>query len=114
MAVGLDSPVGIGGGRLSLPQRQKLGLARAILKRPDILVLLRRRRAARPARADRVARRAAREFAGRTVIWALQHDDWAARFDQVLVMEEGRVVATGAFRRPGEGPARVRQLAAAS
>ena len=39
MAVGLDSPVGIGGGRLSVAQRQKLGLARALVKRPDILVL---------------------------------------------------------------------------
>ena len=39
MAVGLDSPVGIAGGRLSLAQRQKLGLARAIMKRPDILVI---------------------------------------------------------------------------
>ena len=39
MAVGLDSPVGIGGGRLSVAQRQKLGLARALVKRPDMLVL---------------------------------------------------------------------------
>ena len=35
----LDSPVGIGGSRLSVAQRQKLGLARAIIKRPDMLVL---------------------------------------------------------------------------
>ena len=54
------------------------------------------------------------EMGNRTLIWALQQADWATRFDQVLVMEEGRVVASGAFRQPGEGPARVRQLAAAS
>ena len=39
MAVGLDLPVGIAGGRLSVAQRQKLGVARAVVKRPDILVL---------------------------------------------------------------------------
>ena len=37
--VGLDFPVGIGGGRLGTVQRQKVGLARALLKRPDVLVL---------------------------------------------------------------------------
>jgi putative ABC transport system ATP-binding protein len=37
--VGLDFPVGIGGKRLSAAQRQKLDLARALVKRPDLLLL---------------------------------------------------------------------------
>ena len=37
--VGLQARTGVGGGRLSLAQRQKLALARAILKRPEILLL---------------------------------------------------------------------------
>src|SRR3546814_18703700 len=37
--VGLDFNVGIGGARLSSVQRQKLALARALLKRPDLLVV---------------------------------------------------------------------------
>src|SRR3546814_17718942 len=36
--VGLDFNVGIGGSRLNAVQRQKLALARALLKRPDLLV----------------------------------------------------------------------------
>ncbi|MEH6473336.1 MAG: ABC transporter ATP-binding protein/permease, partial [Halopseudomonas sp.] len=37
--VGLDFQVGTAGSRLSLAQRQKLAVARALVKRPDVLVL---------------------------------------------------------------------------
>jgi ABC-type taurine transport system ATPase subunit len=39
LEVGLDFEVGVGGARLSQAQRQKLGLARALVKRPDMLVV---------------------------------------------------------------------------
>ena len=35
---GLNYEVGVGGGRLSATQRQKLGLARALIKTPDLLI----------------------------------------------------------------------------
>ncbi|MGE3743092.1 MAG: ABC transporter transmembrane domain-containing protein [Geminicoccaceae bacterium] len=95
MAVGLDSPVGIAGGRLSMGQRQKLGLARALVKRPDLLVLY-----------DPLGPLDQREqielrdglleaTRGTTVIWALQHDEWASRFDQIIELDEGRLVRVG-------------------
>jgi ABC-type multidrug transport system fused ATPase/permease subunit len=37
--VGLDYAVGIAGSRLSPAQRQKVGLARGLLKRPDLVIL---------------------------------------------------------------------------
>ena len=37
--VGLDYNVGTGGSRLSWPQRQKTAIARAVLKRPDLMIL---------------------------------------------------------------------------
>ncbi len=37
--IGLNFQVGVGGSRLSTVQRQKLAIARAILKRPDLLIL---------------------------------------------------------------------------
>ncbi|MFZ1430707.1 MAG: ABC transporter transmembrane domain-containing protein [Geminicoccaceae bacterium] len=95
MAVGLDSPVGIGGGRLSLAQRQKLGLARAIMKRPDMLILydplgpldLREQTELRDALLEALT--------DSTVIWALQHEEWASAFDQVLELREGRLAHHG-------------------
>ena len=101
MAVGLDYPVGIGGGRLSLAQRQKAGLARAVVKQPDILVLydplgpLDQREQIEV----RDALLAATE--GRTVIWALQHDEWATAFDHVIELDEGRLVREGPVRGGG-------------
>jgi len=29
------------------------------------------------------------------VIWALQHDEWASKFDQVIELDEGRLVRVG-------------------
>ena len=37
--IGLEFQVGVGGSRLSTVQRQKLAIARAMLKRPDLLIL---------------------------------------------------------------------------
>jgi ABC-type multidrug transport system fused ATPase/permease subunit len=90
--VGLRTECGLGGGRLSAAQRQKLGLARAIIKRPDILVL-----DDATALVDSVEQPALRDalleaWRGRTLIWALQNDDWLERFDRVLRLEAGRVV----------------------
>src|SRR5262249_39787407 len=39
IAIGLEFSVGSSGSRLSLGQRQKTALARALLKRPDIVIL---------------------------------------------------------------------------
>jgi ABC-type transport system involved in cytochrome bd biosynthesis fused ATPase/permease subunit len=37
------------------------------------------------------------EFAQRTLIWAVSHSEWAARFDHVLIMRDGRVVEQGRY-----------------
>jgi putative ABC transport system ATP-binding protein len=95
--VGLDSPAGIGGARLSLPQRQKLALARAILKRPDLLVVDEAIGPLDPAEQQAVLESVLTAFDGRGVVWVLQQNDWAARFDEVLVMRGGRVAAQGRY-----------------
>ncbi len=102
--VGLDASCGVGGGRLSPAQRQKLVIARAVLKRPDVIVLYDSVGALDPQEQIRVRDALLEEFAGRTLVWAVQHDDWAARFDQVLVLPKGRLVPADAFRS-GAGPA---------
>jgi ABC-type thiamine transport system ATPase subunit len=92
MAVGLDSPVGIGGSRLSVTQRQKLGLARALVKRPDMLVLYDPLGPLDPREQLEVRDALLEASVGRTVVWALQHDDWAGMFDQVIRLDGGRLV----------------------
>ena len=95
MAVGLDWPVGIAGGRLSMTQRQKLGLARAVVKRPDVLVMFDPLSPLDHREQIEVRDAVLAATADRTVIWALQHDDWAAEFDQVIQLDAGRLVAVG-------------------
>ncbi|MGI9437559.1 MAG: ABC transporter ATP-binding protein, partial [Geminicoccaceae bacterium] len=96
--VGLQAEVGVGGSRLSLSQRQKLALARALLKRPDVLVAHDPTSPLDPAEQLAVIDSLIKEFDGRTLIWSLNRTDWAERFDHVLVMRNGRIVEQGAYQ----------------
>lgn len=99
--VGMRAECGIGGNRLSTPQRQKLALARALMKRPDILIL---HDATMPLDSfeQPLLRDALLEACeGRSLIWALQSDDWVDRFDRVLSMSEAKVTLRGS-EGPGE------------
>ena len=102
MAVGLDHHVGIGGGRLSSIQRQKLGIARAILKQPDILILNEATAVIDGASQTRIMNALLEEFEGRTVIWILHRASLADRFDRVIVMQGGHVIEQGTFEEVSE------------
>ena len=95
--VGLQAEVGVGGTRLSLPQRQKLALARALMKRPDILIAHDPTSPLDPNEQLAVISSLVREFEGRTLIWSLNRIEWAEYFDHVIVMRHGRIVDQGAF-----------------
>ena len=95
--VGLLAEVGVGGARLSLQQRQKLALARALLKRPDILILHDAVSPLDPGEQVKVLDALLEAFEGRTLIWSLGRSDLAKRFDYVLVMRQGRIVEQGAY-----------------
>ena len=90
MAVGLDSPVGIGGGRLSLAAAPEAGLARAIVKRPDILVLYDPLGPLDPREQIEVRDALLGVRRKRTVIWAYSTTNGPALFDQVIELDEGR------------------------
>ena len=92
---GLDFQVGIGGGRLGGIQRQKVGLARAILKRPDVLVLSDATAGFDGAAHARIADNLFREFAGRGIVWSLHRAELARAFDRAVVMRAGRAVESG-------------------
>jgi putative ABC transport system ATP-binding protein len=111
--VGLQAPTGVGGSRLSLPQRQKLALARAILKRPEILILYDAAGPLDPVEQRTILDTLLEEFSGRTLIWALNRSDWAERFDHVLVMRNGRVVEQGSYHELNRDGSAFHELIAA-
>ena len=102
--VGLDFQVGIGGARLTPAQRQKVSIARALMKRPDVLVIDEATAALDRASQRRVMENLFSEFTGRTLIWSVHHASLAEEFEHTLVVDGGRVVEQGRFadlKRPG-------------
>jgi len=99
MLFGLDFSVGVAGARLSAAQRQKLGIARAVLKRPDLLLLAEAGNALDGASQAKVVDRVLKEFKGRCIVWSLSRARFAKEFDFVLVMRAGRVVEQGTFEQ---------------
>jgi ABC-type multidrug transport system ATPase subunit len=94
--VGLGSECGPGGSRLTPPQRQKLALARAALKRPAVLVLDDATALLDPSEQTEVRDGLLDAFADRTVIWSIANETWAERFTIVLALDQGRVTVSGA------------------
>ncbi len=97
IAVGLDHSVGVGGARLAAPQRQKLALARALLKRPELLILNEATSSLDGASQAAVQANVRRHCQGRGLIWALPRAGLARDFDEVIVLKSGRVAAHGRF-----------------
>jgi putative ABC transport system ATP-binding protein len=93
--VGLGYEVGTGGSRLSLAQRQRTAIARAVLKRPDLLILNEATNALDGPAQGKVTEGIRMEFAGRGVVWALHRASLARNFDRVLVMSGGKLQEQG-------------------
>jgi putative ABC transport system ATP-binding protein len=87
LEAGLAFQVGVGGGRLTGAQRQKLGIVRALLKRPDLLVLNESTSAMDPSVQDRVAANILEERGGKGVVWVVSRVGMAALFGRVAVLE---------------------------
>ncbi|MBB4264412.1 cyclic nucleotide-binding domain-containing protein [Roseospira visakhapatnamensis] len=93
--LGLDTDIGIAGRRLSGSQRQKLLVARALMKRPGLLVLSGATGALDSGAREALARGARDEMAGRALVWAdSEPPDPAMTFDHVWRVSGGKVVST--------------------
>jgi ABC-type cobalamin/Fe3+-siderophores transport system ATPase subunit len=97
MQVGLDHQVGIGGSRLSPVQRQKIAIARAVLKHPDLLVIDEATAAMDGATQAKVMKALFSEFKDRGLIWVLHRASLSSEFDHTLVLDGGKVVEQGRF-----------------
>jgi ABC-type methionine transport system ATPase subunit len=97
MLFGLDFRVGVAGARLSAGQRQKLGIARALLKQPDLLILAEAGNQLDGAVQAKIITNVLKEFKGRGIVWGLSRARFAKHFDHVLVLRSGRIVEQGKF-----------------
>jgi thiol reductant ABC exporter CydD subunit len=91
---GYHTLVGAGGHGLSAGQRQRLGLARALLRDAPLLVLDEPTVHLDPAAAARVAATVEGLRGTRTILLITHDPDLAATADRVLRMEAGRIQAT--------------------
>jgi ABC-type transport system involved in cytochrome bd biosynthesis fused ATPase/permease subunit len=114
LEVGLDFSVGIGGARLSQGQRQKLAIARVLLKRPDIIILNEATAIFDSSTQARIMDGVFKAGNEATIIWALHNPTLADRFDRVIVLAEGRVAEQGSHEELGRAGTLFAELVAAA
>jgi len=94
---GLEYEVGVGGARLSGSQRQKLALARSLIKQPDLLVVNEATAILDTAAERRLIDKVRKHMLNRGVFWVLGRAQLAAQFENVMVMERGKLTDNGLF-----------------
>ena len=92
---GVSTPVGQRGDSLSAGERQLVAIARAHVAAPDLLVLDEATSAVDPATEQRLTRALDRLTEGRTTLTIAHRLSTAERADEVLVVDDGRVVQRG-------------------
>ena len=91
----LEAPISQGGTNVSGGQRQRLAIARALVKRPEIYVFDDSFSALDTATDQRLRAALAREVTDATVIVVAQRVSTIIDADQIIVIEDGAVVGTG-------------------
>lgn len=89
---GLAYNVGAAGKRLTTMQRQKLGLARALIKEPDVLIVNGALANLDDQQKSDVVDRVLAHRKGRATLWVLTKEDLGSRFDRILHFDHGRLV----------------------
>ncbi len=97
LQTGLEMNVGVGGSQLTAGVRQKLAIGRALLKRPDVLILNDPAQAIDPQEQIRLVDAVLAFMAERPVAWVLQKSSLARHFQSVAVVDGGRVVEQGSW-----------------
>ena len=99
--VGLDFEVGVAGARLLASQRQRLALARALIKRPDILILDRATASLDHRSQATVQAAIGGDEAKCGLVWVIDESDLSVTVEQIVRFDSGTVVE----ERPRHEPA---------
>ena len=96
--IGLTFNVGSGGKRLNETQRQKLHLARALLKNPDMLIVNQAMNSLGTREQQEIIktvieRSSNREGSRTGIIWVPMNPSFSELFDRVLLFKDGELVA---------------------
>ena len=98
LAIGMQYDVGSKGDRLSGGQRQKLAIARVLLKSPPLLIMDEATSALDNASQARVQNLLQKRWKGRTTLLSVVHRlDIVHQYDRVAVMKAGRIVEVGTY-----------------
>jgi ATP-binding cassette subfamily B protein len=95
MPEGLDGPIAQGGTNVSGGQRQRLAIARALVRKPEIYVFDDSFSALDTATDARLRAALARDMADATMIVVAQRVSTIVDADQIIVVDDGRVVGRG-------------------
>ncbi len=95
MPLGLEAPISQGGTNVSGGQRQRLAIARALIKKSEIYVFDDSFSALDLTTDARLRAALAKDLAGATLIIVAQRVSTIVDADQILVLEDGRIVGRG-------------------
>jgi ABC-type multidrug transport system fused ATPase/permease subunit len=112
--VGLDYEVGIGGSRLSLALRQKLAIARCLLKDPDVFIINQATSALDPGAELQLVKQLIEYRKDQSLIWVSDRAELARYFDRVMVMDSGKIREQGTFEELSSQGALFPQLVGAT
>lgn len=98
LKIGMQFPVGNKGDKLSGGQRQKLAIARVLLKNPRIIILDEATSALDNASQSRIQRLLENEWRGRSTVISVVHRlDIVKNVDRIAVMKNGKIHEIGSY-----------------
>ena len=111
MPMGMYTLIGEGGGNISSGQRQRLLIARAIVRRPKILLLDEATSALDNVTQAIVSDSLANQLKGVTRVVIAHRLDAILNADRIYVVKDGRIVQSGRYQQLLEEPGAFRDLA---
>ena len=93
--VGLDYSVGVGGAKLTSSQRQKLTIARALIKNPEIIVINEATAILDHQVEKSVINNILKALPSKTIIWVISNEQHIDSFSKVMILDKGKLVAYG-------------------